>query len=63
MLKQGAQVSDSCYNLLVKAKLFLGQKRPIKTKTKKPKEKQEESAPEQKEIKTEEKEEKKESQG
>ena len=55
-LKQGAQVSDSCYNLLVKATVISGPKRPIKTKTKKTKEKQEESAPEQKEIKTEEKE-------
>ncbi|HOK34577.1 MAG TPA: 30S ribosomal protein S16 [Candidatus Paceibacterota bacterium] len=55
-LKQGAQVSDSCYNLLVKATVISGPKRPIKTKTKKTKEKQEEITPEQKEIKTEEKE-------
>lgn len=28
-LKNGAQLSDSCYNLLVKAKLIEGHKRPI----------------------------------
>ena len=28
-LKNGAQVSDSCYNLLVKAKIIEGKKRPI----------------------------------
>jgi len=28
-LKQGAQVSDSCYNLLIKAKIIEGKKRPV----------------------------------
>jgi ribosomal protein S16 len=34
-LNQGAQVSDSCYNLLVKAKIVEGKKRPIKITKKK----------------------------
>ncbi|MDD5760728.1 MAG: 30S ribosomal protein S16 [Candidatus Pacebacteria bacterium] len=37
-LKQGAQISDSCYNLLVKAKIIEGKKRPIKIGKKKAKE-------------------------
>ncbi|MDD3098556.1 MAG: 30S ribosomal protein S16 [Candidatus Pacebacteria bacterium] len=36
-LNQGAQVSDSCYNLLVKAKIIEGKKRPIKITKKKAK--------------------------
>ena len=36
-LNQGAQASDSCYNLLVKAKVIEGNKRPIKIKKKKTK--------------------------
>jgi len=34
-LNQGAQVSDSCYNLLIKAKIIEGKKRPIKITKKK----------------------------
>lgn len=34
-LNQGAQVSDSCYNLLIKAKVIEGKKRPIKITKKK----------------------------
>jgi small subunit ribosomal protein S16 len=37
-LKQGAQVSDSCYNLLVKAKIIEGKKRPVVIHQKKVKE-------------------------
>lgn len=36
-LNQGAQVSDSCYNFLIKAKVIEGQKRPIKIRKKKEK--------------------------
>ncbi|MGE4554971.1 MAG: 30S ribosomal protein S16 [Candidatus Paceibacterota bacterium] len=39
-LNQGAQVSDSCYNLLVKGKVIEGKKRPIKIKKKKKEEEQ-----------------------
>jgi len=34
-LNQGAQISDSCYNLLIKGKVIEGKKRPIKIKIKK----------------------------
>jgi len=34
-LQQGAQPSDSCYNLLVRAKIIQGKKRVIKIKSKK----------------------------
>jgi ribosomal protein S16 len=34
-LNQGAQVSDSCYNLLIKTKIIEGEKRPIKITKKK----------------------------
>jgi small subunit ribosomal protein S16 len=37
-LKQGAQVSDSCYNLLIKAKIIEGKKRPVVIHQKKVKE-------------------------
>jgi len=37
-LKQGAQVSDSCYNLLIKAKIIEGKKRPVVIHQKKTKE-------------------------
>ena len=36
-LNQGAQVSDSCYNFLIKAKVIEGQKRTIKIRKKKAK--------------------------
>lgn len=36
-LSQGAQVSDSCYNLLIRAKIIEGKKRPIKIRKKKEK--------------------------
>jgi len=37
-LKQGAQVSDSCFNLLIKAKIIEGKKRPVVIHQKKVKE-------------------------
>lgn len=37
-LKNGAQVSDSCYNLLIKAKIIEGKKRPVVIHKKKTKE-------------------------
>jgi len=37
-LKNGAQVSDSCYNLLIKAKIIEGKKRPVVIHKKKAKE-------------------------
>lgn len=56
-LKQGAQVSDSCFNFLIQAKMIEGKKRPIKITKKKVKKGQSVEGAEQlqKEISTEDK--------
>jgi small subunit ribosomal protein S16 len=46
-LKNGAQTSDSCYNLLVKAKIIEGKKRPIVIHKKKTKEGEIEAKPQE----------------
>ncbi|MGC8880818.1 MAG: 30S ribosomal protein S16 [Minisyncoccia bacterium] len=46
LLKQGIQPTDSCYNLLVKAKIISGPKRKVTFKKKKEEEKEETKAEE-----------------
>jgi len=54
-LKQGAQTSDSCFNLLIKAKIVEGKKRPIVIHKKKTKEGEEKTPLKTETPKTEEK--------
>ena len=54
-LKQGAQVSDSCFNLLIKAKIIEGKKRPVVIHQKKVKEGEEKTPIKAETPKTEEK--------
>jgi len=44
-LSQGAQPSDSCYNLLIRAKIIEGKKRPVLIRKKKAKEGEEQPKP------------------
>jgi small subunit ribosomal protein S16 len=54
-LKQGAQTSDSCFNLLVRAKIIEGKKRPVVIHQKKTKEGEEKTPLKAETPKTEEK--------
>lgn len=49
-LSQGAQPSDSCYNLLVRAKIIEGKKRPISIRKKKIKEEKSEAGEKTSEV-------------